>query len=67
MRIGDQNEVEMHPAQEEFLRERPDLRVVWDTLTPGKKRGLSYKVMQAKTDATLLKRLDELEAFLVSL
>ncbi len=67
MRIGDQNEVEMHPAQEEFLEQRPDLKVIWDKLTPGKRRGLSYKVIQAKTDLTLNKRLDELEDLLLSL
>ena len=67
LRVGDQNEVEMHPAQEDFLHKHPRLQEIWDELTPGKRRTLSYPIMKAKSDETLEKRLAELEDVLLSL
>ncbi len=67
LRVGDQDEVEMHPAQEDFLLEHPELKEIWDGLTPGKRRGLSYPIMKAKSDETIEKRLAELEDYLLSL
>jgi hypothetical protein len=67
LQVGDQDEVEMHPDQEEFLLQRPDLKEIWDGLTPGKRRSLSYPIVKAKSDVTLEKRLAELEDFLLNI
>lgn len=66
LREGDQDEVEMHAAQEELLLQRPDLKEIWDGLTPGKRRSLSYPIVKAKSDETIEKRLSELEDTLLS-
>jgi hypothetical protein len=72
---GDCVEVRLRPAPDDRV-DLPDdvaasLRAsgriaVWDALSPGKRRGLLYKIDTAKTDATRQKRikalLDELSA-----
>ncbi len=65
--VGNQDEVEIHPAMEDFLRENDTVNQKWETLTPGKKRSLAYPVLKAKTDITLEKRLIELEEALLNL
>lgn len=57
--IADQDAVNVPRALEDALLEMPDLKAVWDNLTPGKRRGLAYRVSVAKTEPTIIKRVDE--------
>jgi uncharacterized protein YdeI (YjbR/CyaY-like superfamily) len=45
---------------------RADRMQAWDALTPGKRRGLLYRIDTAKTQATRAKRIDALVAGLDS-
>ncbi len=65
--IGNQDEVDMHPALVELLLSNPRLDEVWQGLTPGKQRSLAYPILKAKTDVTIEKRLIEIEEALISL
>ena len=65
--IGNQDEVDMHPALIELLSKNPRLNEIWQGLTPGKQRSLAYPILKAKTDATIEKRLIEIEEALISM
>ncbi|MEN0088595.1 MAG: YdeI/OmpD-associated family protein [Pseudomonadota bacterium] len=58
--LDDPNRVEVPRVLADALEEEDYLRSVWEELTPGKQRGLAYRIGQAKTTATQTKRLDEL-------
>jgi Bacteriocin-protection, YdeI or OmpD-Associated/Domain of unknown function (DUF1905) len=66
-RIADQNQVEIPSALQDMLEENPRLQEIWDTLTPGKKRGFAHTIQTAKTEKTRLKRLEVLEVSLLEL
>lgn len=66
---GDRLEVRLRPSPDDRVETPPDVEAAllragymaaWDALTPGKRRGLLYKVGTAKTDATRSKRIDAL-------
>jgi Bacteriocin-protection, YdeI or OmpD-Associated/Domain of unknown function (DUF1905) len=66
---GEPVEVRLRPAPDDRVDLDPDieaaLRVagvlsVWESLTPGKRRGLLYQIATAKTDPTRLKRIRKL-------
>lgn len=63
--IDDPERVDTPPVLSEALAEEPDLDEAWQALTPGKRRGLAYRIAQAKTESTQLKRIDELRAELL--
>ncbi|MEN0087824.1 MAG: YdeI/OmpD-associated family protein [Pseudomonadota bacterium] len=58
--IDDPDRVDVPSILSEALAEEPDLEDAWRALTPGKRRGLAYRIAQAKTEPTKHKRLDEL-------
>ncbi len=58
-RIADQDAVDLPPALEEAFRGDSAMRALWEGLTPGKQRGLAYRVASAKTPATRAKRVAE--------
>ncbi|MEM1364359.1 MAG: YdeI/OmpD-associated family protein [Pseudomonadota bacterium] len=58
--LDDPDRVDIPPALADALAEEPDLQEAWQALTPGKQRGLAYRISQAKTEPTQIKRLDEL-------
>jgi Bacteriocin-protection, YdeI or OmpD-Associated/Domain of unknown function (DUF1905) len=71
IRPGDVLSVRLRPAapDEVALPEdvalalsRADRMQAWDALTPGKRRGLLYRIDTAKTQATRAKRIDALVA-----
>ena len=66
-RIADQNQVEIPFALQEMLEGNPRLQDIWDTLTPGKKRGFAHTIQSAQTEKTRLKRLEILEISLLEL
>jgi Bacteriocin-protection, YdeI or OmpD-Associated/Domain of unknown function (DUF1905) len=62
--IDDQEAVEITQELRRFLGQNPELKTKWDALSAGKRRGLAHRISQAKTQATLDKRLVELEEWL---
>lgn len=58
-RVEDQNSVDVPKELERMLASDSRLRRVWDALTPGKQRGLAYRVASAKTAPTRTRRLHE--------
>ena len=56
-RIADQNAVQMPDALIDALDRNENMRDLWDSLTPGKQRGLAYLVASAKRDETKAKRV----------
>jgi hypothetical protein len=68
---GDVVEVRLRPAPDDRVDVPDDVALavraadvlsVWEALTPGKRRGLLYKIETAKTDATRQKRIGLLVA-----
>jgi Bacteriocin-protection, YdeI or OmpD-Associated len=68
---GEPVEVRLRPAPDDRVDLDPDveaaLRVggvlaAWEALTPGKRRGLLYRIATAKTDPTRRKRIERLIA-----
>lgn len=57
--IDDQDRVDVPAALEDALNARPEIRAIWERTTPGKRRGLAHRVAQAKTSATVLRRIQE--------
>lgn len=57
--IDDQDRVDVPAALDEALRRRPDLRAIWEGMTPGQRRGLAHRVAQAKTSPTEQRRIQE--------
>lgn len=58
-RIANQDAVDMPADLELALQQSPEAQSAWDALTPGKRRGLAYRVASAKTPATIQKRIAE--------
>jgi len=58
-KIADQDAVNVPDFLSDALEAHPLERALWDAATPGKKRGLAYRVASAKTDPTRQKRVDE--------
>ncbi len=57
--VDDQDRVDVPQALEDALKRRPDMRAVWERITPGKRRGLAHQVAQAKSSATIQRRIQE--------
>lgn len=57
--IGDQDAVEVPSALKDALARNRKMLALWDKQTPGKQRGLAYRVASAKTAATQEKRIVE--------
>ncbi len=57
--IADQNHVDVPTELDDALDEDPFLRLTWQNLTAGKRRGLAYRVASAKTAPTKAKRVTE--------
>ncbi len=73
--VGDLAEVRLRPAANDLVDTPEDIRQSlqdggvteqWESLTPGKRRGLIYKINTAKTSATRAKRIASLIAELHS-
>lgn len=69
IRPGAPVEVRLRPAPDDRVDLDPDIEAAliagrvlaaWETLTPGKRRGLLYQIATAKTDQTRLKRIQKL-------
>lgn len=58
-KIADQDAVDVPPALADALERRADAAEAWEVLTPGKRRGLAYRVGTAKTAPTIAKRIKE--------
>jgi hypothetical protein len=58
-RIADQDAVEVPPELTRALKANREARAAWESLTPGKRRGLSHPIHAAKTAATREKRVRE--------
>lgn len=58
--VADQEAVDVPLALEIALNEDDLARQAWDDLTPGKRRGLTYRLTSAKTEPTREKRLTEI-------
>lgn len=66
-RIADQDAVEVPEALARALAAHPLARAVWDSLTPGRRRGLAHRVSAARTDPTQARRAAEvIESLLAS-
>lgn len=57
--IDDQERVDVPAALEDALTAKPELRAVWQALSPGKRRGFAHQVAQAKASATVERRVRE--------
>ncbi len=55
--LAPQDAVDIPQPLVHALNTDPSLRVKWDKLSPGKRRGLAYSVASAKTPRTVEKRL----------
>ena len=58
-RVADQNAVNLPNELDIALQGNPAAKTQWDTLTPGKQRGLAHRVSSARTTATKEKRVAE--------
>ncbi len=57
--IDDQDAVDVPEALSAALKSNAPMAKLWADLTPGKQRGLAYRVASAKTEATQKKRVAE--------
>lgn len=66
---GEPVEVRLRPAPDDRVDLDPDIEAAlraagvhstWESLTPGKRRGLLYQIATAKTEPTRLKRIQKL-------
>lgn len=57
--IDDQDRVDVPEVLERALAARPQLRMLWAELSPGKRRGLAHRVTQAKSKSTQERRVQE--------
>ena len=57
--VADQDAVDVPDALQIALESDARMRALWDALTPGKRRALSYRVASAKTPATQTRRIAE--------
>ena len=62
--VADQDTVEIPRALQDALMQNKKVRDLWERQTPGKRRGLAYRVASAKTAATREKRVAEVFAIL---
>ncbi len=60
LRMADQDAVAVPEALAVFLSENGDVAAVWDSLTPGKRRGYAHQIATAKTFPTIKRRLQKL-------
>lgn len=58
-RIADQNAVDLPEDLERAIRRKPSIRSVWESLTPGKRRSLAYRVASAVQHHTREQRILE--------
>lgn len=56
-RIDDQDRVEMPEALTAALERDASARAVWDTLSPGRRRGLTQPIHAARTEETTARRV----------
>jgi hypothetical protein len=56
-RIADQDAVEVPPELTRALAAHPKAQAVWESLTPGKRRGLSHPILAAKSAPTRERRV----------
>ena len=59
LRAAPDDRVDLDPDIETALR-AGDVMAAWETLTPGKRRGLLYQIATAKTEPTRQKRIQRL-------
>ncbi|MEO0911576.1 MAG: YdeI/OmpD-associated family protein [Pseudomonadota bacterium] len=62
--VGDQAAVDVPPTLKAALAEHTAMRALWEAETPGKQRGLAYRVASAKSEATRARRVEEVFAIL---
>jgi len=60
LRIADQDAVDVPSVLQRALEEDGHAKAMWEKLTPGKRRGLAYRVASAKTQPTQQRRVAEL-------
>lgn len=58
-KVADQDAVDIPEYLSKALETHPAERALWEAATPGKQRGLAYRVASAKTDPTCQKRVNE--------
>ena len=58
-KIADQDAVSVPDELSLALRHNQDAQTIWESLTPGKQRGLAYRVSSARTALTRSKRVIE--------
>ncbi|MEM1098410.1 MAG: YdeI/OmpD-associated family protein [Planctomycetota bacterium] len=58
-RVADQDAVEVPTVLAAALKNNAKMRKLWEGLTPGKQRGLAYRVASAKRAETQTKRVTE--------
>lgn len=58
-KVGDQDAVDVPDALHRALGADRDLMDKWRVLTPGAQRAFAYRVASAKTEKTIMKRVDE--------
>ncbi len=63
-RLADQDAVTIPEELQTALAGDPDIKAIWDDLTPGKQRGLAHRVASARTAPTRFKRVAEVLATL---
>ena len=63
--IDDQDAVDVPELLDKALSQEPQAKATWDKLSPGKKRGLAYRVSSAKTEPTQMRRVEKVLEMLV--
>lgn len=58
-RVEPQDKVDVPEALIAALNANPEFLEIWKSITPGKQRGIAYRVAQAKAPATIAKRVEE--------
>jgi hypothetical protein len=62
--VGDQDSVDIPEALQTALRRNSKMQKLWEQQTPGKQRGLAYRVASAKRPETQKKRVLEVSDIL---
>ncbi|MEM6451227.1 MAG: YdeI/OmpD-associated family protein [Cyanobacteria bacterium P01_D01_bin.105] len=63
--IDDQDAVDVPDLLNQALSQEPQAKATWDRLSPGKRRGLAYRVSSAKTEPTQMRRVAKVIEMLV--
>jgi len=63
--VADQDAVDVPSLLSTALAQELQAKATWDKLTPGKKRGLAYRVSSAKTEPTQMRRVAKVIEMLV--